>query len=206
MARKGLLRDKYTFFVSYRWNRFSDEAQRLCSSARHHGHATLIDHDWIVDRDERFSKTQIEKQLRWAIHASQYILFFETATKLAQAVGGHTDRCEGWQEAELKMAAKKRVIVLYHEGPHRYLSYGLNTDFHPYTDLDDAWKLIARVFEDKTLFDPKPSGDGPAQAERHSPQLQSEEASLKISGNNECLEKLAQQHTQTEHTKKSAQS
>lgn len=195
LAQRKFLRDKYTFFISYGWDRFSREAQCLCQVARDHGHPTLIDHDWMVDQDERITKKKIEEQLRWAIGACQYILFFETAKRAVMSVNGPTKFFERWQEFELRQAATKKVVVLYHDGPSGKLSYGLNSDFHPYDNLAQAWEWIEKIFTEPDLFKPKPSGS--PNAVDISQGLNLEESSPKVPDSNELLRRLAEQADET---------
>jgi TIR domain-containing protein len=151
---------EYDFFISYKWEKYSEEARELAELLRSHDYTAWLDVDHFLDTT---SYAIIAKQLSEAMKSCRYVIFFETYTKMAAVKNGTPVRVVGWQERELTYADARRLIVLYHGHDPSRISLGLNRSMCPYHDLKDALEQIESAVADPDLFTSQRSpcgGDG----------------------------------------------
>jgi hypothetical protein len=139
------LEHRYDFFVSYKHERYRHPASHLTAIARERGYSVWLDRDHPPPDT---SEEALLKHILNALRASYYVLFFETYAKAAQAnvmaAGGGSIpvKLGSWQERELAMTDRRRLVVLHHRDPSGSLTLGQTAARHAYHDLEDAFDTI----------------------------------------------------------------
>lgn len=140
---------EYDFFISYRWNMYSNEAQEMAKVARSRGYSV-----WIDRENPPLATTDqvLAEHLRGAIASCSYIIFFETTAQVVAQVNGPSIREYCWQERELDYAEARQLAVLYHGHRPPLIGFGINRNLCPYDGLSDAFGQVEKAMADPTLF------------------------------------------------------
>lgn len=138
------------FFISYKWERFTESALEMAEIARSREYQVWIDRENLPA--DGLSDAELATRLKAALADCDYVIFFETYTKMAVVMNGPNVRVESWQEKELRMSEAQRMIVLYHGQNPRGLTLGRNRIVCTYKSLDEAMSLVEKGIAEPDLF------------------------------------------------------
>lgn len=140
----------YDFFISYKWDKFSEQSKELLNIVRSRGFEAWLDVENPFQEEVNGYSEALAAHLVKAMESCRFVLFFETFAVMAKQVGGPDIRVTSWQERELDMANSEKLITLYHEAVPKSIGFGTSTKLHEYQDLSDAFTMIESAIIDTT--------------------------------------------------------